>query len=263
MSYRRLLVLAAIPAVLFATLTALVVVRASPVLKFDSAISSAAWRAATGHGSWRSFETGVTNTGGPAVVTVMAVAATLALLGFRRWRDAGFVAVTMLGSASIRLIVLNLVARPRPVDRLAPAAGFSFPSGHTTGSAAAALTAVAVLWPLLRRRRRVVFAVVAGLWAAAVGVSRVALVVHWPTDVLGAWLLTVTVVVLALPLREPSRRSQPGANHGDAFGGGDGRGRAEHDGHGEGPGEAATTGSTGGAVQGPQAADDDPAADTR
>ena len=228
MPYRRLLVLAAIPAALFATLTALVVAGTPPVLRFDSAMSSAAWRAATAHGSWRAFATAVTNTGGPSVVTVMAVAAAVTLLGFRRWRDAAFVAVTTLGSTSIRLIVLSLVARPRPADRLASAAGFSYPSGHTTGSAAAALTAVAVLWPLLRGRRRVLFAVVAGLWAAAVGVSRVALVVHWPTDVLGAWLLTVTVVVLALPLRQPSRRSEPDANDVGELGGGDGRGRGEN-----------------------------------
>lgn len=223
MSGRRVLITAGVSAVLFTALTALVVARNGPLLTFDATVSSAAWRAAVGHPAWRWLMTVVTNTGGPAVVTVAAVAAVAVLLEFRRWRDAVFVAVAMLGAAGIRLIVLNAVGRMRPVDRLAPAAGFSFPSGHTTGSATAALIAITLLWPLLRGLRRVVVVGAAGLWAVAVGVSRVALVVHWPTDVLGAWLLAVTVVVLALPVRGALGRAGPGTSGGDESG--DGRGR--------------------------------------
>jgi membrane-associated phospholipid phosphatase len=69
-----------------------------------------------------------------------------------------FVAVSMVGSTALRLLVLNAIARPRPAVRLAPATSFSFPSGHTTESAAAALTALLVLWPFVHGRRRGILA---------------------------------------------------------------------------------------------------------
>lgn len=258
---RRVLIIAAASAVLFAALTALVAARTGPLLTFDTAVSSAAWRVAVGHPFWRSSMTVVTTTGGPAVVTVAAVATVAVLLELRRWREAVFVAVTMLGSAGVRLIVLNAVARMRPVDRLAPAAGFSFPSGHTTGSAAAALTAIALVWPLLRGPRRTFAVGAAGLWAVAVGVSRVALVVHWPTDVLGGWLLAVTVAALALPMRGGLGHSEPGAGDGDELGRGDDRGGAEGQEQGEQAGEAAVAGPGRRGGQGLDAADDGAAAD--
>ena len=206
------MIVAAVTAALFACLSALVAAHAGPLLRVDEAISSAALRLALGHPGWRAFALAITTTGGPTPVTVATVAAVALLVVVGRRRDAVFVAVCMAGSTAVRLLVLNVIARPRPADRLAPAAGFSFPSGHTTGSAAAALTALAVLWPLLRGRRREIVAGALLLWAATVGVSRVALVVHWPTDVLGGWLLATTVVLAAFTiLRRPGRVSEPPA----------------------------------------------------
>ena len=60
-----------------------------------------------------------------------------------------------------------------------------FPSGHTTTSAAIAMTVT--LLPIPRRRR----AIVAGFWALAlfIGVSRIYIADHWPLDVLGGLIL--------------------------------------------------------------------------
>jgi len=219
---RRVLLVAALTAMLFASLSALVVAHVRPLLRMDAAISAAALRIALEHPGWRAFALVVTNSGGPTVVTVAAVAAALLLVALGRWRDAVFVAVAMAGSAGVRLILLNAIARPRPAERLAPAAGFSFPSGHTTESAAAALTALAVLWPFLRGARRAIVAGALPAWAGAVGISRVALVVHWPSDVLGGWLLATTVVLAASVIqRRPGPPSEPGAGQVHELGGGD------------------------------------------
>ena len=199
---RRSLVIPAGAACLFAGLLALIVTRTEPVIRLDAAISAAALRIALHHSAWRMVMLAVTQTGGPTVIAVAAVAAVAGLLGLRRWGDALFVAVAVAGSTGLRLIVLSIVARPRPVEQLAPAAGWSFPSGHATAAAAAALIAIMVGRPLLASARlRRALAAVLLFWAAAVGASRVALVVHWPTDVLGAWLLVAAVVTAASPLR--------------------------------------------------------------
>jgi undecaprenyl-diphosphatase len=187
--------LAARSAAGFVLLTLLVVAKAVPLLSFDARVSRAAYALAMAHPLWRATMAAVTVTGSTLVIGPLAALGCEVLLLFRRWRQAVFVAVALIVTLSTRLIVLNVIARPRPADRLAPSYGYSFPSGHSTASAAAALILVVVCLPLLRRRwSRIVLVAAAGAWAVAVGVSRVALVVHWPSDVLGAWLFVLAMV---------------------------------------------------------------------
>lgn len=104
-----------------------------------------------------------------------------------------YVAVTGLGSAVLNTGVKALVDRVRPMVEapVATAPGASFPSGHAMGSTITYGVLLLVFLPVLppRFRRPAVVAVVA--LVAAVGVTRVALGVHYPSDVLGGWLLGV------------------------------------------------------------------------
>jgi undecaprenyl-diphosphatase len=176
-------------------LTLAVVLRATPVLHLDALVSADAYRAALEHPAWRATMYAVTRTADATSLTPVAVVGALLLMWGRRWRQAWLIPAAMLGAGVARLVVLNVVDRPRPLGGLAPASGWSFPSGHTTGSAAAAAIVIVVCWPMLRGRlSRTLLISLAGGWAAAVAVSRVALVVHWPSDILGAWLLVAAVV---------------------------------------------------------------------
>lgn len=121
--------------------------------------------------------------GRPLAAIAAAIAGLLALR--RRWRDALLFSLAMAGAALDPLLKL-LFERPRP--RLWPDApafqGSSFPSGHAM-SAATFVAALAVLaWPT---RWRVPTIAAGALALAAVGLSRLVLGVHYPSDVLGGW----------------------------------------------------------------------------
>ena len=130
---------------------------------------------------------------GTAYVLIPLLVA-VGLLARRRrgsWRPLALLALTLTGASLSSTVIKLLVARARPESSaLVDALGYGFPSGHSTAAAAGWLSA-AVLWICLTRSAglRVILAVVATLVVALVGVSRIYLGVHEPTDVLGGWAL--------------------------------------------------------------------------
>ncbi|MFI9046934.1 phosphatase PAP2 family protein [Streptomyces sp. NPDC053427] len=144
-----------------------------------------------------------------------------ALAGFlagrgARGRTAGAVAalaVLLLGQG-VRQALMLAIARPRPphADWATHASGFSMPSGHSTTSA---LVAGLVCWAAAQGVRGILCRCVWGLavlWAAGVGLTRIYLGVHWPSDVVAGWLLAaaylaamVAVTRGRLPVRRPPR----------------------------------------------------------
>jgi undecaprenyl-diphosphatase len=106
-----------------------------------------------------------------------------------------------------------VVARPRPAlwPWLVPQAGFSFPSGHAL---AAASFYPVLAWEAgcVRPLRRRWFAVLAALGVLWLGLGRLYLGVHWPSDVLAGWALGAAQSGLALAgLR--AKRELPPAPH--------------------------------------------------
>jgi membrane-associated phospholipid phosphatase len=108
-----------------------------------------------------------------------------------------------------RLGLVYLVGRHRPpaADWAVHASGYAFPSGHTVTSATAAGILIWALWPRLPGVWRTAAAAGIAAWAVAVGLTRIYLGVHWPTDVLGGWLMTVVLLGLAtVVLHGPAQR---------------------------------------------------------
>ena len=101
-----------------------------------------------------------------------------------------------------------VVQRPRPpvADRLVPAEGWAFPSGHAGQGVALYLALGLVVWCVASRCRVRVLGLVAGVvLAVAVGASRVYLGVHWTSDVLGGWLLALGWLALLVAFAAASR----------------------------------------------------------
>jgi undecaprenyl-diphosphatase len=132
----------------------------------------------------------ITSLGSPAVLTLITLAAAAYLLLKRRMASTLLLAGAVIGGAIMSNTLKYLIARPRPdfVAEVAQIHSYSFPSGHSLLSAVVFLTVGALLARLERRTALKVF--VLGLAFALtllVGLTRIYLGVHWPTDVLAGW----------------------------------------------------------------------------
>ncbi len=134
---------------------------------------------------------------GSAAVLVPAALA-VGLFAARRLgtrRPLVFLAVALGGSTMLVQLIKIAVARPRPGAGLVTALGYSFPSGHATAATAGWGAMALVLISLTTRwGTRVALFTTAALIAALVGISRIYLGVHQPTDVLAGWALGATWV---------------------------------------------------------------------
>ncbi|MET0832660.1 MAG: phosphatase PAP2 family protein, partial [Actinomycetota bacterium] len=124
-----------------------------------------------------------------ATVTVLAVTVALGGLDWlrrRRLAVLAFMLTVVVGQNLIANTVKQLVDRERPpVPHLAPATGFSFPSGHTAAAAATWAAVALVVGRGRPLRVKAWLAAGAALITVAVAASRVLLGVHWLTDVIG------------------------------------------------------------------------------
>jgi undecaprenyl-diphosphatase len=133
----------------------------------------------------------ITGLGGTLVVWWVVLVGAVAMLIRRQKRLAAFLAVTGIGALILDPTIKILVGRLRPVvaHPVAHAPGNSFPSGHSLGSMVAYGSLLLVFLPAVRPRwRKAVVAAVVAL-IVLIGFSRVALGVHYVSDVIGAWLL--------------------------------------------------------------------------
>lgn len=152
-------------------------------------------RRARYHG-WNFFWIAVTSLGNAGAVWLLLSGA---LLLQRKTRQAGQAALLSMGICFLlcNLILKNLVARTRPYEvipeltTLIPhPTDYSFPSGHTSASFACAL----VLYGMLPKKYGVPILILAVL----IGLSRMYVGVHYPSDVLGGMLIAVVVSLFVL-----------------------------------------------------------------
>lgn len=134
--------------------------------------------------------TDITSFGGTTGLLLVSTAVILFLLISRRAWTALFVLIATGGGALLGQILKLFFERPRPdvVPHLVHVDSASFPSGHTTTSAIVYLTLAALLARTTKRRAERFYIVgVALLLTGLIGISRMYLGVHWPTDVLAGW----------------------------------------------------------------------------
>jgi undecaprenyl-diphosphatase len=160
---------------------------------------------------------GISAVGSPTGWWVILTPVFLWLLVRRLFRLALFLAVTAIGSSLLNTAVKAVVDRARPhlVDPVAVAAGKSFPSGHAQAATVGCGILVLIFLPVVAKPWRRALFVGAGLVVALIGFSRVALGVHYLSDVIGgivlggAWLLAMTAAFSAWRREERKPPVQP------------------------------------------------------
>ncbi len=135
----------------------------------------------------------ITRLGAPPLMFSMGAIVVLFLLWLKRRGDAAFFFASVVGAGLLNLAAKAVFGRVRPDLWLsiAPETSASFPSGHAMGTMAMAAAIVVLCWPT--RARWFVLAV-AIPFVLSVGVSRLYLGVHFPSDILAGWLSSLTWV---------------------------------------------------------------------
>ena len=134
----------------------------------------------------------ITALGGVTVLAIVTLAAIGFLLADGKPRTAMLVIASIGGGTLLSTLLKLGYARPRPdlVPHGVEVYTASFPSGHALGAAVVFLTLGGLLsWSQPRRRIKIYILTLAVVLTILVGVSRVYLGVHWPTDVLAGWTI--------------------------------------------------------------------------
>lgn len=193
--------------------------RWSPLRGLDQAVDNSLHGYAVAHPGLVRFLDAVSTFGAPNVWRALVVLGALLLIR-RAPRLAIWMAVTLVGEALLDVGIKTAVDRLRPSfpDPVAVAPGKSFPSGHAMGSFVLVGVLVLVVLPLLPRRARWPVVALGVAVVVLIGFSRLGLGVHYPSDVVGGWVigaawLAGTVAAFQTWRREAGRRgTAPGVD---------------------------------------------------
>lgn len=195
-------------ALAFALVLALVISGWPPLQDLDTAVGDALNRYALDHDWFVSAMNALSVIGSRLLYVPLFAALVVVLLWRGRRRAAAFIIVTAIGSELLNTSVKAAVDRSRPMllDPVAQAPGLSFPSGHAQEAAVAAAMVLVVHLPALRGAARPAAITAAAVAVVAIGLSRVALGVHYLSDVVGGYLLGAawTMVVAVLLTGSPA-----------------------------------------------------------
>jgi undecaprenyl-diphosphatase len=163
----------------------------APLLRVDEGARDQLHSFAVTHMGFVGAMQAISDSGSARAWQIVFTVVVLWLLHRRLPRLALFVVITAVGSSVLNSVVKTSVDRIRPVltDPVAREAGFSFPSGHTQAAVVGYAVLLLVFLPILHGIWRKVAVTFAVIMVLAIGFSRVALGVHYVSDVVGGLIL--------------------------------------------------------------------------
>ncbi|MFB7664087.1 phosphatase PAP2 family protein [Kitasatospora sp. NPDC056138] len=200
-------------AALLGVLLALVQSGWGPLARLDRGWVDALHDYARRHTAWTASMQMVSDIGGTVTTRAILGATAVWLWAIGARMLAGWAAAQVLLGWLANWGGKALVGRARPhfADPVSYASGASFPSGHAMSSAITGAALVILVWPRANRAGRATACTAAALAVLTIGWTRIALGVHWPSDVLAGWLtagLVVGGVTVAVELWRPGALSR-------------------------------------------------------
>jgi len=131
--------------------------------------------------------------GSPMMDIIYLVLIMVLLFWKNRKSTSLWIGFVLVGGNIISFLVKITVKRQRPLEKVIPASGYSFPSGHVFGTTLLVLTLIILVLPYLKKQlSKNILKTLLIVWLIIVAISRVYLRGHFPSDVIGSALLAGT-----------------------------------------------------------------------
>jgi len=144
---------------------------------------------------------------GPTVFRLLTLVVIVVALIQRKLRVALFLVISVELSGLVTEITKLAADRPRPEGALVFAHATAFPSGHALGVLVSVLALLTIALPVTRQPIRPWLIAGGAVIVIAIGVGRVVLNVHHPSDVLAGWALGYAYFVACVLIVPPARRA--------------------------------------------------------
>ncbi|MGV0853016.1 phosphatase PAP2 family protein [Mycolicibacterium phlei] len=142
---------------------------------------------------------------GPGPVRVGAAVVIVLAFIRRNTRLAVFLLLTVEGSALVTETAKLIADRPRPDTAFVSALSTSFPSGHALGVLVSVLALLTVVLPPVRPSHKAWLIALGAVVVVTIGIGRVVLNVHHPSDVVAGWALGWAYFVFCVLVVPPTR----------------------------------------------------------
>ncbi|MEO7938023.1 MAG: LssY C-terminal domain-containing protein, partial [Burkholderiaceae bacterium] len=169
------------------------IVAKDPLVTLDTRLHNCVPLFRTSGMTWLMFV--LTHLGGAVFLSLLCLAAGLFALAHNRPRLAATFVIALAGSALVSGVLKVLVGHARPMDAIITQGNASFPSGHLlSGAVVYGLLAAVLLTSRARRGARALGVVLLALVTVGIGLSRLYVGVHWPSDLLGSLALALMLL---------------------------------------------------------------------
>ena len=137
----------------------------------------------------------ITHIGGEKIVLVLAVLAIILIKGLK---NKLFLLTGVVGTAGLNVILKHIIQRKRPnINRLIPEEGYSFPSGHSMMSMAFYGILIFLIYKYVKNTAlKWTLIIILTILLATIGITRIYLGVHYPSDVIGGFVVSLTYLFI-------------------------------------------------------------------